>query len=126
MPLKRKPLGGLPHSEVTLAQWAGGYSGNTDASRVQDTETLLRKAITALRGASPSPSARTRAKVVRQLASKLLVARVRLMKARLAALPGGTPASRRRVALQERLASAQARGVTGILDEFKVTDALDL
>ena len=66
------------------------------------------------------------AKTVQQLARKLLLARVRLMKARLAALPGGTPASRRRLALQERLASTQARGVTGILGEFKASDALDL
>ena len=108
-----------------MAQWAGGYSGNTHASRVQDTETILREAITALRGAS-APSVRTKAKTVQQLARKLLLARVRLMKARLAALPGGTPASRRRLALQERLASTQARGVTGILGEFKASDALDL
>jgi hypothetical protein len=109
-----------------VAQWAGGYSGNTHASRVRDTETLLREAIAALRGASTAPSVRTKAKAVRQFARKLLLARVRLMKAQMAALPGGTPASKRRLALQERLASTQARGVTGILDEFKVTGAIDL
>ena len=109
-----------------MAQWAGGYSGNTHSSRVQETEKLFREAITALRSATAVTSVRSKAKAVRQIARKLLLARVRLMKARVAALPGGARISRRQLALQKELAATQARGVAGILEEFRVTDALDL
>jgi hypothetical protein len=71
-------------------------------------------------------SVRTKAKAVRQIARKLLLARVRLMKARVAARSGGAHTSKTQLALQKRLASTQARGVAGILEEFKAADVLNL
>jgi hypothetical protein len=126
LPLKRKPLGGLTTvPRYLLAQWAGGYSGNTHTSRVKDTEATLRLAIAALRSAVSENSASIKAKAVRQIARKLLVARVRMMKARMAALPAGKLPSHKRLALQKQLILAQEHGVAGILKEFRAVDAVD-
>jgi len=67
-----------------VAQWAGGYSGNTHATRVADAEGALKHAITAIQ-AQPGIEATDRAKVM-WMAERLLSARERMLKARLVAL----------------------------------------
>jgi hypothetical protein len=107
-----------------LAQWAGGYSGDTHATRVAEAEAALRQAATGLRS---DASSEPRAKVVanaRRLAERLLSARVRMLKARLSALrdasakEAATPVSEQFASLRMRLASLQEQGLLGILAEF--------
>ena len=67
-----------------MAQWEGGFSGNTHATRVADAEGALKQVITAFQ-AHPGIETAARAKVMR-MAEHLLSARERMLKARLVAL----------------------------------------
>jgi len=114
-----------------VAQWSGGFAGNTHATRVNDAEAALRHAVSALKAGSASPDMVKAAKTVRQLAKRLLSARVRMLKARLSALQdasaGGTrdPESQELAPLRQRLAEAQAQGLAEILVEFSAKEALE-
>jgi hypothetical protein len=109
-----------------MAQWAGGYSGNTHATRVDDAEAALKQAITTIRDRSADePMAQDFAKVTR-MAERLLSARVRMLKARLTALQDasaqeGASAGAQLSDLRDRLTTVQAQGVAGILAGFGMT-----
>ncbi len=104
-----------------MAQWAGGFSGNTHATRVADAEGALKQAITAFKS-HPSIETAARAKVTR-MAERLLSARERMLKARLVAIrdasaQDGAPPQAQLTDLQARLERLQDQGVAGILTEF--------
>jgi hypothetical protein len=102
-----------------VAQWSGQFSGNTHASRVDDLECSLRAAVLSLKAATPKPELLTCTNDVRQLAEKVLKARIRLLRARIAAEPpsGAAP---RHSGLERRLATTLEGGVSAILQEFGV------
>ncbi len=105
-----------------MAQWAGQYSGFTHGTKVQDLEDSLRKAVTAL--ADSSVDAReNQNKVVRRLAERLLVARLKLLHARIAAASelryrNGKASAEQVPKLELRARGVEADGLEGILREF--------
>ncbi len=107
-----------------MAQWAGGYSGNTHASRVAEAEAALRHAAAGLRSESPSHQSQQAVANARKLAERVLSARVRMLKARLSALQDASakevaPSGAEEFAsLRTRLATVQEQGLPGILAEF--------
>jgi hypothetical protein len=109
-----------------VAQWLGQFSGHTHATKVEETEEALRHAVTAFHAAGPGD--RRKPKAVRNLAERLLSARLKVLKARLSALE---PAAESRgqnadgiESLRAREARTRAEGVSGILAEFGAPDAL--
>lgn len=103
----------------SVAQWSGQFSGNTHASRVEDLEDSLRAAVHTLKAATADPERLTCMNDVRQLAEKLYKARIRLLRARLAAEPP-SGADLRHSGLERRLVTALEGGVSAILQEFGV------
>jgi len=117
---KHKNVGLLSTKRCCMAQWFGQFSGHTHATKVEDAEDALRHAVAAFRTATPDERAR-KAKSVRSLAERLLVARLKLLKARVAALEPKTGDLRSSTgidSLKEREAKTRAEGVSGILVEF--------
>ena len=109
-----------------MAQWAGQFSGRTHATRAAGMEGTLRLAVAAYRAADTEDARHRKAKAVRNLAAKLLTARLKLLKARIADLrpvAAGKGAGNEFEALQQREATTRAEGVNGILAEFGAPDA---
>ncbi len=110
-----------------MAQWLGQFSGHTHATKVEDAEDALRHAVAAFRAAGPDDRGR-KAKSVRNLAERLLTARLKLLKARLAALEpaaeGREQNSEGIESLLARAARTRTEGVDGILAEFGSLDVL--
>jgi hypothetical protein len=108
-----------------VAQWAGGYSGNTHATRVADAESALKQAILALRASEDGGVNQQKREKVARMADRLLSARVRMLKARLAALRDASAQDQTPPAqltdLETRLAMLQEQGAAGILTEFGIT-----
>jgi hypothetical protein len=109
-----------------MAQWAGGYSGDTHATRVAEVEAALRQAAAALKSeAADGPTPKAVAKA-RKLAERLLSARLRMLKARISALKDASvqetvpPAGAQLASPRQRLATVEAQGLPGILAEFGV------
>ena len=67
-----------------MAQWRGQFSGRTHETRVKGAEVALKHAVEELHAASEPREREKTAKNVRHLATKLLQARLRAFKARLA------------------------------------------
>jgi hypothetical protein len=113
-----------------MAQWLGQFSGHTHATRVEDAEASLRRAVEAFRAAGSSLDRVERAKAVHRLAKGLLRARLKLAKARLAAATdaqAGVVLARRAqeiAALERKYALLREAGLVAILDEFGARDAL--
>jgi hypothetical protein len=112
----------------SVAQWLGQFSGHTHASKVEDAEEALRQAVAVFRAAGLNDRGR-KARSVRGLADRLLAARLKLLKARLAALE---PVAQGReqnadgiARLRAREAQTRADGVNGILAEFGALDTLE-
>jgi len=105
-----------------MAQWLGQFSGNTHLSKVKDREEQLRQAVDAYRaGATPEERA-AHGKTVVRLAERLLEARVRAVKARLAALD---PRDEQGRELGERkLAQITEAGRDAVLAEFDPREVL--
>jgi hypothetical protein len=99
---------------VTMAQWMGQFSGHTHGTKVGDIEESLRKAVIAI-GATPG--------AVRHLAERLLAARLKLLRARIASAAElkykeGRASSEQVPQLKSRARELEAHGVDGILKEF--------
>lgn len=113
-----------------MAQWLGQFSGKTHATRVADTEALLRHAVEVLRATPVGPEHVRKAKAVRNLARRVFSARERFLKARLAEYHRAR--SKEFVArhaqeiesLEHRAAQLREEGVDGILREFGALDLL--
>jgi hypothetical protein len=109
-----------------VAQWLGQFSGHTHATKVEDAEEALRHAVAAFRAAGAGDRDR-KAKSVRTLSARLLSARLKLLKARLAALEpvaeGREQSADGIEALRAREAQTRADEVNGILAEFGALDA---
>jgi hypothetical protein len=67
-----------------VAQWLGQFSGRTYETRVQDVEDTLKHAVLAFCESSPADDREAKAKNVRNLAKRLLQARLRHLRALLA------------------------------------------
>jgi hypothetical protein len=67
-----------------VAQWLGQFTGRTHETRVQDAQDALQHAVRAFHEVSALQARETKAKSVRHLAKRLLQARIRLLKARIA------------------------------------------
>jgi hypothetical protein len=113
--------------EFLVAQWLGQYTGNTHATRVAELDSQLRHAISVLRAIEDDSDRMKRAKSVRKLAKRLLAARARCIKAKLASAEIhdaigkglGDVAS-----LRQHLASIEEGGLDAILAEFGVAEEL--
>jgi hypothetical protein len=104
-----------------MAQWIGQFSGNTHATKVAELEASMRAAVSSLNRSGPADDRPRKAKAVRNLAKRLLSARLHLIKSRVVA------ASEKQIgtsveALVAREISTRVAGVHGILAEFGVQD----
>lgn len=105
-----------------MAQWAWQFSGLSHATKVDDTELLLRHAVDAYRSADDDDKTK-KAKSVRKLAFKLLNARLKLVKAKRSNIePVRSEDWAIRKIQIEHLIEIETRltseGVNGILAEF--------
>jgi hypothetical protein len=111
-----------------MAQWLGQFSGDTHATRVEDAEAALHHTVVVFRAASSDEDRKRKAKSVRNLASRLLSARLKLLKARVAALkPVAENAKGQSCgieSLQQREAKMRAEGLNGIFIEFGVPNSM--
>ena len=120
-------------SRLDMAQWLGQFSGLTHATRVQDAEACLRHAIEVFPSAVSIADRKTKAKAVRRLAERVLAARIKLIKSRIAdAFDAGErhyraeSAARRatEVALLKKKEDLiREGGVDAILNEFHAADS---
>ena len=111
-----------------MAQWLGQFSGHTHATRVEDAEALLRHAVEVLGTAASSLDREKKAKTVKRLAERLMMARLKLMKARLAEakdVQSGVALARRAgeiASLEQKYTMMQEGGLDAILREFGAID----
>lgn len=112
----------------TVAQWLGAFTGNTHETRVGDAEDLLLHAVEVLKSSGSGPYRERRAKSVARLAKRLLAARLKLAKARIAAaedVQTGVELARRSeeiASLKRREALVRQGGLEAILKEFGAED----
>jgi hypothetical protein len=107
-----------------MAQWQGGFSGNSHETKVADVEHSLRLAVASFKACNELEKA-ARTSAVCRLARRLYVARLKALEAKIARdsepHPSGEPSegsTRQRHKLEALLAS----GVGGILNEFGVPE----
>jgi CRP-like cAMP-binding protein len=111
-----------------VAQWAGQFSGRTHATRVRDVEEALKLAVVAFREALGEDRAQ-KAKNIRNLAKRLLSARLRLLRSRIERaseprMTGQPSAWADGVdALRAKESKTRLDGVNGVLAEFGVREA---
>jgi hypothetical protein len=111
-----------------VAQWLGQFTGQTHETRVQDVEDSFRHAVQALHETLPGAVRERSAKTVRHLAKRVLQARLRALKARIARaseprMTGQQTAwSDGVAALQAREVATRAGGTNAILVEFGVEE----
>jgi hypothetical protein len=113
-----------------MAQWIGQFSGHTHATAVEDAETLLRHAVNVFETAAETPGRRKRRRNVVHLAERVLRARLRFLKARIAERETSkgalaTDRAAELASLAQRLAATEGEGVTGVLAEFSALEALE-
>jgi hypothetical protein len=108
-----------------MAQWMGQFSGNTHATRVEEAEAALRHAVVVYRAATPGVERDKKAKAIKRLANRLLMARLKLTKARIAAatdIQTGVPFAKREneiTPLELRYEKMREDGLDAILREFE-------
>lgn len=103
-----------------MAQWAGQFSGFTHETKVQDVERSLRQAITTFQ-ALPEAERSGKLKAIRHLAERLLVVRLKALRARISALtePGSKSLDDTKAAhLRTHERELQAQSTDDILREF--------
>jgi hypothetical protein len=108
-----------------MAQWNGW--GHSHHAHVEFTEEDLRHAVGVFRVAESAPEKNKKAKSVRNLAKRLLSARLRLYRSRIRdwePVTGGEPSLSRSIdSLRQQEKSAIDGGVDAILAEFNAADA---
>ena len=107
-----------------MAQWAYGYSGHTHGTKVLDVEESLQQAITAHSMAAEAERDH-KSKAVHHLAERLLAARLKALRARIARLREPDykgDASELIQKLDRHAQELESEGVTGILQEFGFHD----
>ncbi len=111
-----------------MAEWLGQFSGNTHATKVADGEASLRHAIVVFRESGLEKDRQRKAKSLRNLAERLLSARLRFIRARIAALEPAAECTEEQyrviASLKEQVARTEEEGVGGILVEFGIQDTL--
>lgn len=106
-----------------MAQWLGQFTGRTHKTAVADAEQLLEHAVAVFNDASSNDRAK-KAKTVRSLAKRLLLARARFLRAGIAAIADPATAevldehARQIARLQDTLAAVTRGGVEAIIQEF--------
>jgi hypothetical protein len=114
-----------------VAQWLGQFTGRTHGTAVSDAERLLEHAVTIFGEASPADRTK-KAKACRALAKRVLSARARFLRARIAAT--ADPATTEIVdgnalqiaSLEDALAAVTRGGVDAIVREFAGAAAQDV
>jgi hypothetical protein len=101
-----------------MAQWERAYCGLTHDTKVKDVEASLRLAVTSFATAEESEKER-KAEAVRNLAKRLLNARLKALRARISALSEpGRHAANKVSDLRLRVEELEEQGITGVLNEF--------
>jgi hypothetical protein len=102
-----------------MAQWIGQFTGLTHDSKVADIEASLHVAVASFVKAEPSDKNR-KAGAVRNLAKRLLTARLKQLRARISKLsePGHRNSPEAVSELRLRLQQLEEQGPNGILKEF--------
>jgi hypothetical protein len=105
-----------------MAQWMGQFSGHTHGTKVGDVEESLRKAVTAM-DTSAGIDRDRKVSAVRHLAERLVGARLKLLRARIASASelkykNGKSSSEQVPHLKLRARQLESEGVEGILKEF--------
>ncbi len=111
-----------------MAQWAWQFSGLSHATKVDDTEYMLRHAVNVFKSASDDEKGK-KAKSVKKLAIKVLNARLKLVKAKRSEIePVKSEDWAARKIQVEHLIEVESRltseGVNGILAEFGAQDLI--
>src|SRR5690242_7741928 len=107
-----------------MAQWMGQFTGHTHATKVKDMEESLRKAVDAFAAAQSADQLR-KLQILRHLASRLLGARPKLLRARIS-VAAELKYKQKKVHCQQvlglelRAQELEVQGVDGILKEFGV------
>jgi aspartate/glutamate racemase len=114
-----------------MAQWNGQFTSNTHATKVDDLESALKHAIKMFHEASSEDIRHKKAKSVRKLASKVLTARLKQVKAKRYETEPVTSEdlSLKRKQIHHLAAKEiafQSQGIDGILLEFGVEELIDL
>lgn len=111
-----------------MAQRMGQFSGHTHETKVEDAEGSLRRAVEAFRSAGTSPDREKQAKAIHRLAGRLMTARLKSAKARIAAAtdaqPGAALSGRAGeiASLERKYAAMCEGGLDAILREFGAQD----
>jgi hypothetical protein len=106
-----------------MAQWKGQFSGRTHATKVRRLEKTLTVAVSALNAVSVNERGK-KLKAVRTIATRLLSARLHMMKSRISAAREKQEESSVD-ALRSREEDARVSGVEAILREFGAIAAVD-
>jgi hypothetical protein len=114
-----------------VAQWNGQFTGNTHATKVKDCEGALRHAVDVLLACETETELAQKRKAVINLAEKLLIARIKLLKAKINDSEPVTeenqtaPRKQQLESLRQELSEAQDGGLHAILLEFGLGDIND-
>jgi hypothetical protein len=105
-----------------MAQWQGQYSGHTHATKIADAESLLRAAVAKYNAITDEEMRRKKAKAIRGLAKRVLVARRHPLRDK----TESDAALGRRGRARLELEQLEAGGVRAILEEFGYREAAEL
>jgi len=106
-----------------MAQWQGQFGGRTNATKVRTLEKTLSAAVTAFKVAAPSDRG-SKLKAARNIATRLLSARLHMMRSRISAATEKQEQMRVE-SLRSREVAARASGIEEILREFGVGSSAD-
>ena len=106
-----------------MAQWQGQFSGRTHATKVRRLERTLAVAVSALKAASDNERGK-KLKAVRTIATRLLSARLHMMRSRISVAREKQEESSV-ATLRSREETARVTGVEAILREFGAMSGAD-
>lgn len=109
-----------------MAQWNGQFSDLTHDTKVRDLEDTMRKAVESLRAAADEERMK-KSRALRKLANRLLAARLRCIRARIAAQDrpeDNSPCAEAIASLRQMETSYRSDGVDGVLREFGMDERI--